>query len=124
MNKFTVLFILFFSFYISACGGDNGSEGGGSPVNIGTKSISVGWEITETRVNGDLLKLSAIGGYKLYVTTNSSVIPARPHTTITDASITSYTLNDLSPATYYIYLTTYDINGDESPYSDRIKITI
>jgi hypothetical protein len=122
MKKFTLLLIICFP--LIACGGGDSNINSVSSNPTGSKSIAVRWDIPASRVNGAVLSLSAIGGYKIFVTTDSNSIPQTPHTTINDASTTSLTLNDLSSATYYIYIITFDVNGDDSPYSDAISKTL
>ena len=131
MKNLTLLFILFStSLLMTACGG--GSNASSSATDLprtvqpttATSSISIGWDIPSTKVNGDPLSLSEIGGYKIYVTKNSSIIPSLPNATITDTGATAHTINELASGTYYIYITTFDVNGDESPYSDYITKTV
>lgn len=61
-----------------------------------------------------------LAGYKVYYGTQS-----RSYTNYVDVgNVTEYTLTDLEPGTsYYICLTAYDINRNESGYSEEIMIT-
>ncbi|MFV1983692.1 MAG: hypothetical protein ACC657_09160 [Thiohalomonadales bacterium] len=93
------------------------------PVSV-VDSILVNWAIPTTRIDGTAIALSEIAGFKIYISTNSQSIPATPTVIITDGSVTSHNITNLTPGTYYIYVTTYDVNGDESPYSDPISKTI
>ncbi len=126
MKNLTLLIVLFLSLFITACGG-GGSDSSGSNQSsntqtyTGTQSISVRWDIPMTKVNGDPLSLSEIAGFKIYVATNNNFTPSLPHVTITNSTTSDYIINNLASGTYYIYITTYDINGEESPYSDPIK---
>ena len=131
MKHISLFFLLFLSLIITACGGGGG--GGESAVvtvtstttpTSGTKSISVRWDIPTTRVNGDPISLSEISGFKIYVASNNNFTPSLPNVTITDNTTTDFIINNLASGTYYIYITTYDVNGDESPYSNPIAQTV
>ena len=134
----TAFIVLTLSLIITACGGGGGDAaavGGGTnsaeaDTNTDTDTntavtgaISVSWDIPTTRVNGDLLPASEIAGYKIYLST-SNIIPSIPYATITNRALSEYTINNLESDTYTLYVTTYDTNGDESPYSDPISKTI
>lgn len=86
-----------------------------TPEPIPSNSIRIAWITPSIRANGDPLSLSEIGGYKLYVTTNPFWIPPDPIDI--PSTETNYTINNLSPGTYYFYFTTYDTNNDESDYA-------
>lgn len=129
MKHISLFFILLLSLLITACGGGGGggttiTTGTGNVTGTGTKSISVRWDIPTTKVNGDPISLSEIGGFKIYIASNNNLTPSLPRVTITDNTATDYVINNLTSGTYYIYITTYDVNGDESPYSDPISQTV
>jgi fibronectin type 3 domain-containing protein len=124
---FPTFTLLMLSSILTACGG-GGDEGPGQtnppPGGGTTGSISLRWDTPSTKVDGNPLSLSEIDGYKIYVTTNSTVYPSQPVANITDSTSINYTVNNLPAGTYYIYVTTYDMNGDESPFSDPVSTTI
>ena len=132
MKHISLLFVIFISLLITACGGGDTNPSSGGYANIigndqivtGSKSISVRWDIPTTKVNGDSLSLSEIAGFKIYVASNNNFIPTQANVTITDSAATDFVINNLASGTYYIYITTYDINGDESPYSSPITQTV
>jgi len=139
MKHTSLFFIMFFSLLITACGGGEeptgdqtigtgGTTGGGTTGGGGTvtsnKSISIKWDVPSTKVNGDALSLSEIAGFKIYITTSSNFSPIQPNTTIIGTTDTDYIINNLASGKYYIYVTTYDVNGDESPLSDPITKTV
>lgn len=129
MKHYKVLYFTILSVMLSACGGpdsksSNSSNSSQIVASKYDKSISIGWNIPTERVNGDPIAMSEISGYKIYLSKNTSAIPSLPFAIITDNSLNEYTLNNLSSGTYYISVTTFDTNGDESPNSDSISKTI
>ena len=119
--------LLFLGLFITACGGGGTSNSSNSSQSTGfaaTKFIEISWDIpTKRDDNETLLPASEIGGFNIYITTNNSFIPSIPHATVIDSSISNLTIYNLLPGTYYIYVTTYDTNGDESKYSSQsVKI--
>lgn len=143
MKHTSLFFIMSFSLLITACGG--GDEPSGEPTNIvgtggstgstggttggGTtvtanKSISLKWDIPTTKVNGDPLSLSEIAGFKIYITTSTNFAPTQANVTILGTTDTDHVIGNLASGKYYIFVTTYDVNGDESPLSDPITKTV
>lgn len=129
-NMLYMFYFLGFSFILTACGGGDEENSGKTNTTfstgsvIGDGAIDIGWNIPTSKNNGDPLSLSEIGGYKVYVSTVSNYIPSIPYANLSDSTTASYTISNLPSDTYYIYVTTYDVNGDESPYSEPVKKTI
>jgi len=122
--------ILIASLIFTACGGgSNPAAVGGSdipvtPIQIINTTVSVRWDIPVTKKDGTLLNSSEIGGYKIYVATSATATPVQL-INITNRATTEYTLTSLTVGqTYYIYVTTYDVNGDESALSIPVMITV
>jgi hypothetical protein len=90
--------------------------------SVATGSISLSWTPPATRTNGSSLNMSEIGGYVVYMGTTSNNLQMRVD--INDGSATSYTINDLASGTYYIALTTYDMDGNASSFSNVITRTV
>lgn len=133
MKYITLLVTLFISLLITACGGGTSGSDKDQIVQAVTKapttqaptgSLSISWDIPTTRVNNDVLPPSEIGGYNVYLATNKNFIPSTPYTTINNRAISDHIIYNLSGGTYYVYITTFDTNGDESPYSDPLTKTI
>lgn len=132
MKHFNLLFTIILSLSISACGGGTSANNVGTgarddvQLNSGTKSISISWDIPTHRASGTstLLPPDEIGGYKIYVSTNSNFIPSLPLVTISNGDTSNYVIRNLKSGTYTIYITTYDTSGDESEYSSGISKTI
>ena len=126
--KMAVPGILFFSLLFSACGGGSSSPATGnvtpSPGQKNQATITVSWDVPSSRANGIALDSSEIGGYRLYLSTRRDQVPSLPQVDIKDVTVTQYTFNSLAPGTYYIYMSTYDVNGNESALSDPVSKTL
>jgi len=93
--------------------GDGGSGGDG-----GTENATLSWDAPTT--NTDETELTDLAGYKVYYGTTSGVYD----NVIDVADVTTYTLTDISPGTYYFAVTAYDDGGNESDYSNEVSKTI
>ena len=133
MKHITLLFTLFLSLLITACGG--GASGSDKDQIVRafssttfstapTGTISISWDIPTTRVNTNIMPVSEISGYNVYLATNTNFIPSIPYTTISDRAVSDHIIYNLPDGTYYVYITTFDTNGDESPYSAPLIKTI
>jgi hypothetical protein len=61
-----------------------------------------------------------VSGYKVYVGTSSGIYGAP----ITIGNQTSYTVTGLSNGTYYFVVTSFDLYGNESDFSNEVSATI
>jgi len=73
------------------------------------------WDAPSTREDGEPLLLSEIGGYRLY---SSNSLDGN-YTLIEDTQNTSYLVDTLLG---YVYITSYDVGGDESKPSNIVFI--
>jgi len=80
--------------------------------------FTLNWVAPTTRADGTPLALTDIDGYHIYY----GDLPGNYTSTMTIAngSATAATVNNLPVGTYYLVMTTYDINGLESGYSAEI----
>lgn len=87
-----------------------------------TASAILRWEIPTSRENGEPLALEELGGYELYVTTESTgeidII------TIDDPAVTTYTFSELTTDVYYFAMSAFDIDGQRGPLSETITKTV
>lgn len=81
-------------------------------------SATLSWDAPAT--NADGTELTDLAGYKVYYGTS----PGNYATVIDVEDVTTYTINDLSPATYYFTVTAYDEIGNESDYSNEVSKTM
>ena len=108
------LYIIYLIIIIITGGcGDGGSGGDG-----GTENATLSWDAPTT--NTDETELTDLAGYKVYYGTTSGVYD----NVIDVADVTTYTLTDISPGTYYFAVTAYDDGGNESDYSNEVSKTI
>lgn len=79
------------------------------------------WLPPSTRTDGTLLG-AGLAGYKLYCGQSPTVL--RPCVTIDNASVTTYVVENLTPATWYFAATAFDTGGLESAHSNIATKTI
>ncbi|MCU7796803.1 MAG: putative Ig domain-containing protein [Candidatus Thiodiazotropha sp. (ex Myrtea spinifera)] len=81
-------------------------------------STTLSWVAPTTRADGTPLSLSEINGYRIYM--GATEVELAPVMDINDHTVNEYTLTDLATGTYYFCITVYDIDGNESSYSNII----
>lgn len=86
-----------------------------------TGSVTLSWLPPTTNTNGT--PITNLAGYRIYYGTSASSLTHSLQ--ITNAGITSYVIGDLSPATWYFSLVSYNSANIESPLSQVVskKIT-
>lgn len=97
---------------LSSCGNGGGSESGGS-----TNVAKISWAPTTTNADGS--SLDNLAGYKIYYGTSSGNYTEMIE--ITDPQPNEYTIENLTPATYYFVVTAFDVLGNESYYSNEVS---
>ncbi|MDH5515507.1 MAG: putative Ig domain-containing protein, partial [Gammaproteobacteria bacterium] len=88
-------------------------------VNASLGSISLAWTAPAMRADGSSLSLADIDAYRVYYG------PAQGNytnsVTINDGSATSAVINNIQTGTWYVVMTTIDVNGLESGQSAAIS---
>jgi uncharacterized protein YjdB len=85
---------------------------------ITTGSATLSWNAPTTNTDGT--PLTDLAGYKLYMGTSSG-----NYTTVVNiGNVTTYTLSNLAPGTYYFVVTAYDSSSLESSFSNEASKTI
>ena len=106
------------SILLGACSGGSGGSGGDStpetqPVignpSFSSADIAISWDLPETRTDGSPLAIGEIGGIEL-LTVNSQTSQERTYN-VASGSATSFTISQLAPADYEIYVFVYDSNN-------------
>jgi len=121
MNKFKTFLIFILVGFLISCGG--GSSVDPAPVDPAPDTITISWiaPTTYDDFENSYLPPNEIGSYNIYLGYSSKnyflITPV-------DGTITTYQLNNLSPNTYYVAITTLDINGIESAFSEEKSKTI
>ncbi|MGW8228053.1 MAG: galactose-binding domain-containing protein [Gammaproteobacteria bacterium] len=90
-----------------------------APVQTG--SISLQWSAPVSRADGTPLSLADIDGYHIYYGVSAGDYPNRLD--VADGTAQSATITEIPVGTYYIVMTTYDIDGRESIYSSMVAKT-
>lgn len=86
-----------------------------APLYSGPTSAMVSWDIPINRVSGKPLLPTEIGGYFLQYGTNKDNLNVRLK--LPDRNTREYTVNGLTPGTYYFSVSVYDVDGVEGPKS-------
>jgi len=81
-------------------------------------SITLSWDAPTTNTDGT--PLYDLAGYKIYFGTSSRNYPW----SIDVGNVTTYTLNNLSPGTYFFTVTSSNTSGIESDFSIEVSQTI
>ena len=98
---------------ISCSGGDGGST---------LASPALSWIAPSEREDGSGLSLSEIAGYHIYYGTESGNYQSKID--VNDGSAVDAQISGIPRGTYYIALTTIDVDGRESAYSAEVIVTV
>jgi len=74
--------------------------------------------------NSDGSALTDLSGYKIYYRKNSDSGPYDQEIQIDNPSVTTYVVEQLSPATYYFAATAFNSSGAESSFSGEVTRTV
>jgi uncharacterized protein YjdB len=96
----------------------SGGVTGSTSLTVVDRSATLTWDAPTTNTDGTAL--SDLKGYKLRYGTASG----NYGTTIDVSNVTTYTINNLSPGTYYLVVSAYNTAGTESDYSNEAYKTI
>lgn len=117
---------LTFSLLLGAClGGGERTEGedGAMPgATPGNYSALVTWDIPITRVDGEELLLSEIGGYLIEYRISGT--EDFTNITVRDPTASQYAIENLHPGQYQIRIAAYDTHGLHSEFSALVSASI
>jgi hypothetical protein len=102
----------------SSGGSSGGSSGSGSGTGT-TGSATVNWTPPTTNTNGSTI--TNLAGYTLSYGTSSKSLT---NTVKVNIGLTSYTVTDLAPGTYYFGVVAYNSAGEQSTLSNLASKTI
>ncbi len=126
MRKYIlILALVLTASLLSACGGSSStsSTSGAASQSLSTSSgVSLSWTAPSSRTDGTFLPLTELAGYRIYMGTSSDNL--NPVVDLSDDTVTSYTVNNLSAGSYYFAVSAYDTDGAESGYSEIIQVTL
>ena len=117
------LFALFFALSLTACSTeDNFTDSQATDIPAGNQSIALPWVAPVEREDGTPITMAEISGYRVYYGTSQGNYTNEVE--IADRNTMQVTLSSLPPGTYYIVVTTYDMDGRESAYSQVVARSI
>jgi len=123
------LFTLLITLLLSACNTEeasNGNTGAGltqetTPQGV-TQGVALSWIAPSEREDGTPISMAEIAGYRVYYGTSEGNYPNELD--IADSDNMQATLSNLASGIYYIVVTTYDMDGRESAFSEIVTISI
>jgi hypothetical protein len=122
MKRLTSLFLaIVTTIMLTACGGgggDSSSDNRDTTTTPAAGRVLLSWVAPSTRADGSYLPLTELDGYRIYYGTSSSNLNMLID--LNDDSITEYSVDTLPSGNYYFSVTTYDVNGAESGFSNII----
>ena len=83
-----------------------------------TGSFTLNWTAPATRSDGSPLSLADIDGYRIYYGDSQGYYPNSVD--VNDGSLQSVIVDNVPVGSYYVVMTTYDVNGLESSYSSVV----
>ncbi len=89
---------------------------------VQTSSLTLQWTAPVARSDGTPLTLADIDGFRIHY--GNSAGSYTNHVTVADGTAQKVTLTDIPVGTYYLVMTTYDVDGRESSYSSVVTKTI
>jgi hypothetical protein len=91
-----------------------------NPAGTGSGSATLSWMPPAQNTDGSAL--TNLAGYHVYYGTNPSALDKSVK--ITNASVSSYVVSDLAPATWYFSVKAYNSKNVESDFSKKVSKTI
>lgn len=103
----------------STDGATAGDTTGNMQPNNGAGTLTLQWVAPVTRADGTPLSLADIDGYRIHY--GKAKGKYHRHATVADGTAQAITLKNVPPGTYYVVMTTFDVNGLESRESTPVK---
>ena len=108
------------AYRVSSVSNSSATLQGSSDTNAGkTGNLELSWSAPSTRTDGEPLSLSDIDGYRLYYGKQKGEYVKGAD--IKDGAAQAATVIGVPLGKYYVVMTTYDINGVESDYSQSVR---
>ena len=124
-------FTLLITLLLCACNAGeayNGNTGAGVGViqettpQEDTQVVALSWTAPVEREDGTPISMSEIAGYRVYYGTSEGNYPNQID--IADSYNMQATLSNLASGTYYIVVTSYDMDGRESAFSEIVTKSV
>ena len=117
------------STYTLTCNGAGGSASASPSVTVtvnqpppSAQNINISWVPPVEREDGTPITMAEIAGYRVYYGTSQGKYTN--NVDIADRTTMQATLSNLTTGTYYIVMTTYDMDGRESVFSKVVTKSI
>jgi hypothetical protein len=94
----------------------------GTSGTVKAGSMTLNWTAPVARADGTPLSLADIDGYRIHYGKSSGNYTS--HVTLADGTAQRATLTGIPVGTYYMAMTTYDVDGRESGYSAQVIKTV
>lgn len=124
-----LLFALILSLTVSACGGGGSGDNDPSPSPTPSptppavdNTATLNWQPSVKRMDETDLPIGDIASYRIYQGSDAANLSMLD--TVTDSTVTTYTVNNLSTGTHFFAVTIVDTNGTESAYSSILSKTV
>ena len=117
-------FALFFALLLTACSSEENVTGspGSELVPVTGQNIALSWVAPVEREDGSPISMTEIAGYRVYYGTSQGNYTNEVD--VAGANTMQVTLSSLETGTYYIVVTTYDMDGRESAFSQVITKSV
>ena len=102
-----------------ACSGGDGGTGNTSGSNA---VLKLAWVAPSERADNTVLSLSEIKGYRIYYGTEKGNYQNQFE--VNDSSAQQAQIAGVPAGDYYLVMTTIDVDGRESAYSQEVVVTI
>jgi hypothetical protein len=113
--------------YTLTCSGAGGSASDSITVTVNDppasgQDVNLSWVAPAEREDNTPISMSEIAGYRIYYGKTQGQYTSSIE--VNDGSAGGYTITGLSSGTYYFVVTTYDVDGRESGYSQAVSRSI
>lgn len=123
MKRLNTLFLVIITTgLLTACGGGASSSSGDNRDNTGALAegvVSLTWAAPSTRADSSYLPMTDLQGYRIYYGTSAEDLDMLVD--LNDNSLTDYSISDLPAGSYFFTVTAYDLDGQESGFSNVIS---
>lgn len=123
ISRLNYLLSLILLLSLVSCSGGDGDSTSASTSSL-SRSVELNWIAPSGREDGSGLSLSEIGGYRLYYGVESGNYQSQIE--INDSSADKVELIGIGipRGTYYVVMTTVDMDGRESLYSSEVVVNL
>jgi hypothetical protein len=91
-------------------------------AQVETGSLGLRWTAPATREDGTVLEVSEIDGYNIYLGETTQTMQVEVD--LNDGQADSVTVENIPLGTYFVALTVYDSEGNESDLSNVLEVTV